>query len=815
MKKAISVLLSILFIFGLFPVAYAENDPADAAKPEILTDLPETYTYTAEEYNEEYSVFNGHTFTIEAAGEELFYEWYISTDNGETWLLTDGCEPSYTPVVANVEFIKNRSFLLKALVYSSEDVFAETSVCRADCVPELSGLPFFVTDLPEILPVPEEELAGETYILNCSVEANAYGEAVYTWEMSEDGGETWTGLEAEGGVLSVSLPTALFGTGKTLVRCTVTDENENSAVSAQMKLCTLSAPALITDLPEKYVYLSAEYDAEFEIFNGHTFTIEAAGEELSYEWYVSTDNGETWTLTESDQPECTPVILRDDFIQNRSFLIKAFVYSFDELFTETTVCRCTSIPEITADLPSEIFVREADKKTDGENEYYEISAQIEAAGSGELSYEWFYTRKDISEPISIEGADSAVLTNARIPADAVNDGCTVYCMVSDADDHSVTSGHAAITTAAPITVTLPKKAVITEKHIINDVFACKLTAAVSEEPEDGLTYEWYIKTDSSDWQKYGENSAELRRDFTVAELLDNVRIKCAVITSDGLYAESNECVFEVAPHFGGISQPEPVKLGGSGTLKIDFRSTDEAKFFWLKSTDKLRWYKLADNDKYSGTTTGELTVNNLTKDDFAVFYRCGTVINDTAIYSKYVNFENPPIEILTQPVNCEASEGKAAVFTVDADGLGITYTWLYLDPEVKLWRDIPAADNFVPHAVHTNKLTVDIISEDAGELTFACLVSDGTNQVLSDTVKVIYKEGAGFPFYEPIKVLRGDTDLNGKVEAADARLALRASVMLEDYEPGSPNFVAADWNQNGTIESGDARSILRRSVGLE
>ena len=61
----------------------------------------------------------------------------------------------------------------------------------------------------------------------------------------------------------------------------------------------------------------------------------------------------------------------------------------------------------------------------------------------------------------------------------------------------------------------------------------------------------------------------------------------------------------------------------------------------------------------------------------------------------------------------------------------------------------------------------------------------------------------------------GDIDGNGKRESADARLTLRASVKLENYEPGSPEFVAADSNGNGIIESADARTILRASVNLD
>ena len=62
----------------------------------------------------------------------------------------------------------------------------------------------------------------------------------------------------------------------------------------------------------------------------------------------------------------------------------------------------------------------------------------------------------------------------------------------------------------------------------------------------------------------------------------------------------------------------------------------------------------------------------------------------------------------------------------------------------------------------------------------------------------------------------GDVSGNGSVDAADARLALRIAVGLEEAcKPGSPAYAAADANGSGTVDSADARLILRAAVGLE
>ncbi len=59
----------------------------------------------------------------------------------------------------------------------------------------------------------------------------------------------------------------------------------------------------------------------------------------------------------------------------------------------------------------------------------------------------------------------------------------------------------------------------------------------------------------------------------------------------------------------------------------------------------------------------------------------------------------------------------------------------------------------------------------------------------------------------------GDVDNSGDISAADARLALRASVDLESLAEDA--FVNADVDRDGTLTASDARMILRASVGIE
>ena len=78
-----------------------------------------------------------------------------------------------------------------------------------------------------------------------------------------------------------------------------------------------------------------------------------------------------------------------------------------------------------------------------------------------------------------------------------------------------------------------------------------------------------------------------------------------------------------------------------------------------------------------------------------------------------------------------------------------------------------------------------------------------------------YAEENGYRFVRLYSSLKGDIDGNGKLSAADARLALRASVGLEKYTAGSREFTATDADGDGRISAADARLILRAAVKLE
>lgn len=64
-------------------------------------------------------------------------------------------------------------------------------------------------------------------------------------------------------------------------------------------------------------------------------------------------------------------------------------------------------------------------------------------------------------------------------------------------------------------------------------------------------------------------------------------------------------------------------------------------------------------------------------------------------------------------------------------------------------------------------------------------------------------------------VVLGDVEGDGVITSADARLALRTAVGLENYKENSAQYKAANVERKDKISAADARLILRAAVGLE
>lgn len=107
------------------------------------------------------------------------------------------------------------------------------------------------------------------------------------------------------------------------------------------------------------------------------------------------------------------------------------------------------------------------------------------------------------------------------------------------------------------------------------------------------------------------------------------------------------------------------------------------------------------------------------------------------------------------------------------------------------------------------KAAVDMLAENEEASLFDKKVNKAVIDLVDDLLTGLFEE----TYTIPSAVVLGDVDADGEIKAADARIALRASVDLEKLTDAQ--FKAADVDKDGVIKAADARLILRASVGLE
>lgn len=98
----------------------------------------------------------------------------------------------------------------------------------------------------------------------------------------------------------------------------------------------------------------------------------------------------------------------------------------------------------------------------------------------------------------------------------------------------------------------------------------------------------------------------------------------------------------------------------------------------------------------------------------------------------------------------------------------------------------------------SDEVTTEVASEDVSEGE-STTVAEPDSETESVSVSETY--------------LLGDVNLDGKITAADARLALRASAGLEVLT--NVQSILADVIKNNVIKADDARAILRVSAALD
>ena len=240
---------------------YEEEGPAIVTQPESAVGV----------VNEELS------FTLEASGAGLRYQWYFSSNGGASW------DKSTSP--------GNTNATLRPILRSYRDGYrfycTVTDRTGRSVDSNIVSMEVKSSDITIVRQPADVRNAalGQLYYFSLEAEGD---NLTYRWELSTDGGETWQNSWNQGygtATLGVRMNANRDGS---LYRCRITS-GQKVVVYSDAVVLDLQDPSAVIVSQSGNVYATANKTA--------TFTVEAEGTDLSYLWYRSNDKGTTWLQT--------------------------------------------------------------------------------------------------------------------------------------------------------------------------------------------------------------------------------------------------------------------------------------------------------------------------------------------------------------------------------------------------------------------------------------------------------------------------------------------------------------------------------------
>ena len=217
------------------------------------------------------------TFTVEATGNGLVYEWFFSNDGGKSW--AKSYSPGYaTNTLAPILRTHRDGNMYKCVV---SDVFGKT--IASDVVSmSVEASDIIIVIQPQNV---ENAVLGQLYGFSVVAEG---ANLTYRWELSTDGGETWQD-SWNGGYNTPDLDVRMNANRDgNMYRCVITS-GRKVIVTSEVAVLDMQDPSVELIGQSDSIYITANETA--------TFTVEAEGTDLTYLWYRSDDKGANWYQT--------------------------------------------------------------------------------------------------------------------------------------------------------------------------------------------------------------------------------------------------------------------------------------------------------------------------------------------------------------------------------------------------------------------------------------------------------------------------------------------------------------------------------------
>jgi uncharacterized repeat protein (TIGR01451 family) len=464
----------------------------------------------------------------------------------------------------------------------------------------------------------------------------------YQWQMSTDGGATWSNIAgATNTTFTISNTTAAMNNYK--YRVIVSNACPSSATSEAATL-TVSNPAAITTQPTSQTTCALVTTL---------FSVSATGSGLTYQWQVSTDGGTTFTNIPGATSSTYPISGPSATLNNNQYHV--VVTGCNGNITSNNVT-------LTVNEPANFTTQPSNTSACAGNN---ASFSVTATGSS-LTYQWQISTDGGATWANMPGETNATLAINNVSASMNNNRYRVII-------NSPVCGSSLTSTGATLTVS--NNAVIAAQP--QAVSACSGgTASFSVTATgSGLTYQWQVSTDGG--ISYTNVSGATNSTYALSSIsssLNGTRYRVLVTSAcsaTGVVSDAGELTVLSAPQ---VTQ-DPVNTtlcAGSNASFTSTASGSNISYQWQVSTDGGTTYT-----NIAGATGTTLTINAISSANNNNRYRvvitsaiCGNATSAAAILTV-----SSPATVTTQPANASVCENTNTTLTVAATGTSLSYQW--------------------------------------------------------------------------------------------------------------------------------------------
>lgn len=568
-------------------------------------------------------------------------------------------------------------------------------------------------------------------LTNASFTVAATNVAGYQWQVSTNGGGTWSNV-TNGGVYSNATTATLNITGATTA---MTNYRYRCQLTTSCAVVSNTNAGILTVNPSPSV---STHPTNKTICNNGSTTFSANGTgfgTITYQWQVSANSGGTWSNISnggiySGATTGTLTLTGATTAVNGNWYRAVLTGSCSPAAnTNPATLTVNTLPAVTLH-PSDATICPNGN----------TSFTCSGTGTG-LAYQWQVSTNggvsfgNITNGGVYSNATTATLNITNAPATMNN--YQYRCVLSGTCTPNVlTTAAKLIIGADPVVTTQPSNAIICTGTSGNISFAAT---------GFNITYQWQESTNSgSTWNNvtnggvYGGATTNSLQINNPTLSMSGYMYRCIVTNACAVATNTNAITLTVANSPVVTTQPtnKVVCLGDNTSYTVAATSSAPISYQWQGSSNGSTWTNLPNAGIYSGVTTTTLSLTNVYGGEFSM-YRCelntGCIPAATSNTATLTVHIQPNISI--QPVSQVKCVGQNTSFAISATGSNLVYQWQVSTNGGTTWNNV--TNGGVYSGATSNNLSLTNIPVTLNSYRYRCIVSGSCPTAKTSNVAIL------------------------------------------------------------------------------